>query len=171
MNGSTQLVLRSTTRGRRWSTSLFPYPIQSCGEAELLATSRTSAVLIDSTSQFPVLHSADGGATWHDVGLPLLPGRHRLAPRTGPGGVTALPDGSLLLAPGQGSPGGWDLLRRGAVAWCRLRSPARAQQRGSQLTPVTVVGDRLWWLTGALPGSAAPTLPAVHTSPLSALSC
>jgi hypothetical protein len=168
MNGSTQSVLTSTDGGRRWSAPPFPYPVQSCGEAELVATSSTSELLIDSTSEFPVVRSTDAGATWHDVGLPLPAGARRLPLRTGPGGLTVLPDGSLLLAAATGHSGGWQLLRHGARSWCPVRTPNPAQQRRTQLTPVTVIAGRLWWLTGTPDSSGAPAVDQVN---LSALAC
>jgi len=46
--------------------------------------------------------------------------------------------------------------------------PDRAQQRANQLTPLTVIGDQLWWLTGT-PQTSTP--PAAHQFALSALAC
>ena len=159
MNGAFQPVARSSDAGRSWSQLGFPYEVQACGEAEVVATSARSALLVDSTSPFPVLRSGDDGITWHDVGLPRRPGH---------GGITVLPDGSLLMAGGLGYSGAWELLRRGARSWCRLRAPDRAQQRANQLTPLTVIGDQLWWLTGT-PQTSTP--PAAHQFALSALAC
>jgi hypothetical protein len=160
MNGSIQWVLRSTNGGRQWSALDFPYAVQSCGEAELIATSPTSELLVDSSSTYPVLGTSDAGATWHDIAIPRPPAR---------GDVAVLPDGSLLVTHGVGYSGPWKLLRHGARAWCTVRTPAAAVQRRFQLTPVTVISDILWWLTG--PAANPDTAPAANQVPLSALRC
>jgi len=57
----------------------------------------------------------------------------------------------------------------GRRPWCVLRAPARIGQHRYPLSPPTVIGGRLLWLTGpAADPEAAPTLDQV---PLSALSC
>ncbi|HEY5428757.1 MAG TPA: hypothetical protein VIK04_06525, partial [Solirubrobacteraceae bacterium] len=156
MNGTFQPVLRSSDGGRSWSPIGFPYEVQGCDEAGLAVTSSRSALLVDSTAQFPVLRTTDGGIAWHDVGLP---------PRPGHGEISVLPDGSLLSAAAPGDVAPWALLRRHPRGWCRLRTPDRAQQGASLLTPVTVIGDQLWWLTGTT------TAPAVHRLAIAALAC
>jgi hypothetical protein len=90
---------------QRWSSLGFPYPVRACGGAALVAVSKTSELLVDATSTYPVLRTTDRGVTWHDVAIPRRPGL---------GGITVLPDGSLLTAHGLGYEGRWELLRRGA---------------------------------------------------------
>jgi hypothetical protein len=160
MDGIMQTLVRSTDGGSRWSALDFPYPVQSCGEAELVATSPTSELLIDSTSTYPVLRTSDGGATWRDVALPR---------RGANGDLTVLPDGSLIMADGPGDSGPWKLLARGRRAWCVLRAPTGMTRHHVQVAPPTVIGGRLWWLTGSLDSTTTPA--AVQDLPLSALSC
>jgi hypothetical protein len=160
MNGSMQTLLRSRDGGAGWTALDFPYPVQDCGEAELVATSPTSELLVDSTSTYPVLRTSDGGATWHDVGLPR---------RGGDGDLTVLPDGSLVMADGLGYSGPWKLLGQGRRAWCELPAPTRTERGHVQVGAPTVVGDRIWWLTGSLDSSTAA--PALQQMPLSALRC
>jgi hypothetical protein len=160
MNGGLQTVLRSADGGRRWSPLDFPYPVQDCATAELVATSRTSALLVDSTSTYPVLRTTDGGIAWRDVTLP---------PRGGGGDLTVLPDGSLLMSHGIQYQGRWKLLRRGARAWCELSRPAGALQRRFQLSAPVVIDGALWWLTG--PADNPDASPTVSQLPLAALSC
>ncbi len=160
MNGTIQTVLRSTDGGSRWSPLDFPYAVQGCVEAEFVATAPRTALLVDSASTYPVLRTTDGGATWHDIAIPRPPVR---------GDLTVLPDGSLVLADGVGYSGPWKLLAPGRRAWCVLRAPARIGQHRYPLSPPTVIGGRLLWLTGpAADPEAAPTLDQV---PVSALSC
>ena len=107
-----------------------------------------------------MLRTTDGGATWRDVALPR---------RGGNGDVTVLPDGSLVMADGLGYSGPWKFLGRGRRAWCVLRAPTRTEQGSLQVAPPTVIGGRLWWLTGSLDSSTAA--PALQDLPLSALRC
>lgn len=166
MNGSSQPLLRSADGGRRWTTLGFPYAVQSCEPAELAATSPRSELLVDSQSQYPLMRTVDGGRSWTDVGVPRLHGgAGQLQPGYGQGGLTVLPDGSLLFAGGAYA---WEWLRHAARAWCRLRSPARPAQRTGELAPVTAIGGELWWLTFASVGPFSATL---HSLPLSALAC
>jgi len=78
-------------------------------------------------------------------------------------GIVVLADGSLLRT---GDASGWELLRDGARAWCRVRTPGAAAQRRPQVTPPTVIGADLWWLSGG-PGS----VPAPERVALAGLSC
>ncbi len=160
MNGSMQTLLRPRDGGTGWATYDFPYPVQACGEAELVATSPSSELLLDSTSTYPVLRTSDGGVTWHDVALPR---------RGGDGDLTVLPDGSLVMADGLGYSGPWKLLARGRRAWCELPAPTRTERGRFQVAAPTVIGDRLWWLTGSLDSSNSTA--ALQQVPLSALRC
>lgn len=159
MNGTMQTLLRSTSGGRRWSSLEFPYAVQACGESELVVTSPRSELLVDSMGTYPVLRTNDAGATWQDLAIP----------RPARGNITVLPDGSLLVAHGIQYQGRWKLLRRAARRWCTVRTPGPALQRRYEITPVTVIADKLWWLTGPpADPEGAPTLDQV---PLAALSC
>lgn len=160
MNGSMQTLLGSRDDGAGWTAYDFPYPVQACGEAELVATSPSTELLVDSTSTYPVLRTSDGGATWHDVALPR---------RGGDGDLTVLPDGSLVMADGLGYSGPWKLLARGRRAWCELPAPTRTERGRFQVAAPTVIGDRLWWLTGSPDTSTSAA--ALQQIPLSALGC
>lgn len=169
MNGSQQALLRSTDSGVRWSSLTFPSAVQACDTAELAATP-AGLLVVDSLSQYPVMRTTDGGSVWSDVGLPRLHGGPgQLQVGFGQGGLTLLPDGSLLFAGGSYP---WELLRPGARAWCAVTTPARAAQRSGAQAPVAAIGAALWWLTfpmpSAGPGSAIPT---AHSLALSSLAC
>jgi hypothetical protein len=155
MNQVTQPLLRSTDGGVRWSEPALPDQVQACAEAELVATSARTELLIDSMSRFPLQATTDGGATWRDIGLPPAPGERSYGLGEGPGGITALPGGDLLLSGGQGYRGGWELLRHGSHAWCAVRTPSAQIQNLPQLSSLSVIGNELWWLTGTY--GAPPT--------------
>jgi hypothetical protein len=160
MDGGEQMLLRSTGGGASFTPRDFPYPVQDCGEAELVATSGTSELLVDSDSTYPVLRTSDGGMSWHDIAIPRAPARANLG---------VLPDGSLLATGSVGYTGRWRLLRRDTQAWCTVRSPAAAVQRRSMISSPTVIAGTLWWLSGP-PGNPDGT-PVAERVPLSSLSC
>jgi hypothetical protein len=160
MNGTTQALLRSSDGGRRWSALDFPYPVQACWRAQLIATSPRSELLVDSTSDYPVLRTTDAGTTWHDVAIPKAPVD---------GNITALPGGALLVTRTLGVTGPWRLLRHGATRWCTVKMPSAAAQRRFQLAPPAAIAQTLWWLTG--PAANPDAAPAINQLALSALSC
>ena len=166
MNEVTQPLLRSTDGGVRWSQPPLPDQAQACAETELAATSARRELLVDSISRFPLQATTDGGATWHDIGLPPAPGEQSYGLGEGPGGITALPDGDLLLSGGQGYRGGWELLRPRSRAWCAVRTPPAQIQALRQRSSLTLIGRELWWLTGAY-----NTPPAAHHDAFSTVSC
>ena len=141
MNGVQQALLRSTDGGRRFTELELPDPLQACADGGVYATSAHDELLLDTISPYPVLRSSDGGASWHDIGVPRAAGQRQFA---GPGGLSLLSDGSLL----RSGTGGWQLLRHGAGAWCAVRSPSPALTRQPQLSAVTQIGGELWWLSG-----------------------
>jgi hypothetical protein len=160
MDGGEQTLLRSTDSGAGFTPRDFPYPVQDCGEAELVATSATSELLVDSDSTYPVLRTGDGGASWHDIAIPRPPARANLG---------VLPDGSLLATGSEGYSGRWRLLRGGTHAFCTVRSPGPGVQRRAEISPPTVIAGTLWWLSGP-PGNPGGA-PAVQQIPVASLSC
>jgi hypothetical protein len=162
-----QALLRSSDAGHSWTPPAVPDQIYPCGEAELFPTGTRAVLLVNSLSPYTVVRSTDGGVSWSYVALPRIPG----APAGqgvgfGPSGITVLPDGSLLLTGGFGYLGGWLLLAHDARAWCAVHSPGAPIQRAPLMTPITVIGSELWWLTGGS-GSAL----VAHELPASALAC
>jgi hypothetical protein len=161
MNGVQQALLRSTDDGRRFTEPELPNPLQACADGGVYATSAHDELLLDTISPYPVLRSSDGGASWHDIGVPRAAAQQQFA---GPGGLSLLSDGSLL----RSGSGGWQLLRHGARRWCRLRTPEPALTRLPQLSAVTQIGSQLWWLSGT--EAADPPRTLEHVA-LSSLNC
>jgi hypothetical protein len=167
MNGTAQGVLRSGDGGHNWAQPPWPTAVQACAPAELVATSNSTELLIDSESPYTLRRSTDGGATWADIGLPPLPGEQPgagLGP--GPAGITVLADGSLLATGARANTRSWELLRPGATSWCPVRGLAAGVQRSAAFAQVILIGDQLWWLSGT--DGPAPT--AHHLSAVG-LSC
>jgi len=168
-----QPLLRSTDRGERWTQPPLPDAVQACGDAQLLATSSHSLLLVDSASQYELVGSSDGGASWRVLGVPPIPGVERASfpaatggeggLEAGSGGLTLLGGGALLET---GATRSWHLLRAGARAWCTVSSLPSRLMRAFQLSPITVIGDRLWWLSGIYDNSAE-----IHDVPAASVSC
>ena len=146
-----QPLLRSADGGVSWLQPVLPDQVDACGEVALVATGRDSALLVNSLSPFPLLETTDGGLTWEDVALPALPG----APGGPllPGGITMLPNGSLLLTGGTRR---WQLLEPGARKWCRMWTPVA---RLPQISALTVIGEDVWWLAGNFDAPNAEVIP------------
>jgi hypothetical protein len=165
-----QELLRSTDGGRHWRRPALPDQLYPCGETGLSITGPRTALLVNSSSPYTLERTTDGGVTWNVVTVPRAPGQIAgTGLGFGPGGITALPDGGLLLTGSSGNqahPPGWLLLRPGGRAWCPVGAPAPRLQHAPQLTPVTVIGSALWWLTGTYDRP-----PAVNRLPVAAVTC
>lgn len=177
MGVSTQYVLRSTDGGRNWRSSPTLTPAQfACGEGTLVGIKRASALLVDALSTYPIQRTTDAGASWGNVSVPLPNDLSQAISSGGlndfgPGGITVLPNGGLLLSGGDPSTGGWKLLRPGARRWCDVSGYARAWQLAVQASSITVIGGNLWWLTYGAPTGNHPAPLRVHKLPLSAVRC
>jgi hypothetical protein len=141
-----QPLLRSMDGGVRWLQPPLPDRVQPCSAAQLLAISAQDALLVNSSSPFPLTRTTNGGATWEDIALPAVPGAPPYPFGLVPGGITALPDGDLLLT---GQQPRWHLLRRGAKTWCAVHIPPARIQALPQVSSLTLIGRELWWLTGS----------------------
>lgn len=177
MNGTSQVLLRSSDGGRSWRSPRWPGAVQACTSATVAAPSASTELLIDSGSRYLARLSTDAGAHWEVLGVPALPG----APRgsgvdPGDGGVVLLPDGALLAWRSGGDPTrlSWDLLTPGAKRWCSATGAVGTSTDSSMPAsswPV-VLSDQLWWQTlTSSPGGLASTSVATHHEALSAIRC
>ncbi|HTX01863.1 MAG TPA: hypothetical protein VMD59_23975 [Acidimicrobiales bacterium] len=135
-----QLIVQQGGRLVEGGSSPLQVAPDTCAPSALAGTGASSALVVDSQSQFPLLETSDGGGSFVPVALPLL----RLAGSGGPSvlgqgasysvsgaGLVLLPSGALLattsglpdatLAAGSGSgpvSGHWELLAPHATRWC-----------------------------------------------------
>jgi hypothetical protein len=173
---STQYVLRSGDRGRSWLRSpiLDPGPF-ACGDAQLSSLGGRRELLVNAISPYPLQLSSDGGVSWHNLSMP--PPARLQAPSVGlsndfgPGGITVLPDGALLLTGGGAYTGGWQLLKPRATSWCEVAGGHATWQFAPQASAITLIAGRLWWLTYGQSSGNAPTPIHRHTLPLAAVHC
>jgi hypothetical protein len=178
MGFSTQYVLRSTDGGHSWRRAPILDPARlACGDAQLVATGPDSDLLVNALSLYPVQRTIDGGATWRNVSVPPPKGLQvadfdsQGLGDFGPGGITLLPNGGLLLTGGGVYKGRWQLLRPGGKRWCEVAGARQTWQFASQASSITVIGRELWWLTFGSARANRPTPLHVHRLPLSAVRC
>jgi hypothetical protein len=174
MGISTQLVLRSSDADNSWRQAPVLDPqMFACGDAQLGSIATGETLVVNAISPYPLQLSGDDGATWTNVRMPL-PARLQ-APQQlqdfGPGGITWLPDGALLLTGGGAYRGGWQLLTPGSRHWCTVAGYTGTWQFTPQASRLTVIGADLWWLSYGNTPPHGPTPIHVHTLPLSAVRC
>lgn len=162
--GAYQAVLGSVSDGRAWALSATVDWPNGCAAAAVLVTGPRTALLVNSTSQFPLSETTDGGLRWVDVGVPSIHGHGYLRGTYGPGGLTLLPSGALLDS-GDGGP--WRLLPAHANRWCTVSGVPPAVQALQQNGPATAAAGQLWWQVW----NGASTGPVAEHVPLSALTC
>jgi hypothetical protein len=172
---STQLVLRSDNGGRSWRPSpILPSNPFACGDAQLASIGGSRELLVNAISAYPLELSSDNGASWSNLDMPV-PARLGNAGNQledfGPGGITLLPDGGLLLTGAGVYRGGWQLLRPGARRWCDVAGQHGTWQFQWQASRITLIGPRVWWLTDGPPRRHGGTPTLVHELPLSAIHC
>ena len=178
MGVSTQYVLRSADGGHSWRRAPILDPARlACGDAQLVATGPGSDLLVDALSLYPIQRTIDGGATWRNVSLPA-PNHLDVGDfdsqglgAFGPGGITLLPKGGLLLTGGGVYNGSWQLLRPGAKHWCAVAGDTTSRQFAQQASVITPVGGDLWWLAYGKFSRGKATPIGVHKLPLSAVRC
>jgi hypothetical protein len=133
-----QWLERSSDGGVTWSPPAWPERVDvgHQGPAELVALSARTVALLAPGGPYPLRLSQDGGAQWHVISMPAIPGLGFTLP---PGATLQwLPSGDLLLTPLAGPA---RLLLPGATTWCAVASttlPAAVQP--------AVIATRLWWL-------------------------
>jgi photosystem II stability/assembly factor-like uncharacterized protein len=154
-----QYVMISGNGGQTWT---FPGPsveLRAQGPDELAAFSNAGALLVSSSSDFPVQVTHDAGNNWEPVTLPDLPGAGSGVPFPA---LQLLPDGSLLALPEGGV---WQLLAPGAAQWCAIGATGLPDQ------PIafTAAGAQVWWLTQPDTGSGQSPQPV--SAPLTSLRC
>jgi hypothetical protein len=175
MGFAEQVLISSNDGGLSWSDqNVFDNVLMPCGEAEVFTIPSGAEVLVNTLSPYTIERSTDGGVSWRYIAMPSPIGLEAGLSQGlgfGPGGLTVLPNGSLLLTGGNVYTGGWELLSAGGHAWCRVTAPPASLQTAQQVSPITVVGDSLWWLTATGPkGQYGPTAEPQQV-PLSLLHC
>jgi hypothetical protein len=178
MNSSLQPLLvgpagATASTGVKWTSSSWITTVNSCFSQQLIVTSPHDLLLLDPSSEYPLLHSTDSGKSWSNYALPLIPG-------ASPGQYFASFGSSLLLAPNGSlfasvaSPSGQrqELFRLNpaATSWCQVPKvfPSKAPSYTFSTLRVNRT-DLLWSQTNNAQGAVAPS--GMHAVPLSQLRC
>src|SRR5437773_3655667 len=159
--GEWQAIEISSDGGRSWSSPGWPSRLSACTTSELVGLGSNSMVAVDQMGPYPLMSSSDGGSSWEDVALPLLPGADA-DPGNLQGSLQILPDGRLLLAGYR-----WYLLGSGATAWCSIAAAPPISNGEWSASPL-LIGDRLYW-SDPTAGAAVGVTP--RSFPISAVHC
>lgn len=159
--------------GVKWTSSSWITTVNSCVSPQLVVTSPRDLLLLDPSSQYPLLRSTSSGKTWSYVALPLIPGTN-YSPDRAPLGNSLLmaPDGSLFTAITTSSGQRQELFRLepSATSWCRVPGVFGSTTASGTVGPLRANGLDLIWNQTIYPNSGSPTS-SMHVVPLSSLSC
>jgi hypothetical protein len=177
MNGSPQPLLVGPSIGDavsdvKWHSS-WVTTVNSCYSQQLVVTSAHGLLLLDPSSQYPLLRSTDSGATWTYVAVPLVPGQCgsvNCAPLDS--SLLFTPDGSLLTIKPKdsGTEQKLFLLKPGASSWCQVRNPFGSSSLTLSVGPLRVDGADLLWSQSDNPNNANSVW-TMRDVPLSHLTC
>jgi len=160
MNGTAQLLLRSTNGGRTWSVPTWPLVVQACGPAQIVSLTKQKVLLVETASPYPLLYSGNGGKTFEDIGIPPLdakssangeplPGEPLQGKGNfgeGPGGLLALPNGALLYS---GYPSGnapsLELLNPRGSRFCTVKNLSRVNLSQLVSSHLQLIGSYIYW--------------------------
>jgi hypothetical protein len=177
MNGANQPLLVGPAHGTaggsvRWTDSTWVTNVNSCFSQQLVATSAHGLLLLDPSSQYPLLQSIDSGRTWTYRTLPSIKGFGYGADSVPQSNYLLMaPDGSLFAT--QTIPAGTRQelfrLKPGATSWCQVPN-ALHWVVGATVTSMRVTSTDLVWNQSVYPSSGNPTS-SMHVASLASLRC
>ena len=177
MNPSPQSLLvgpagATADAGVRWSYSSFVTTLNSCASPELVATSPHDLVLLDASSQYPLVRSTDSGAEWTNVSLPAFPVNYGLDSIPSSNSLVLGANGALLESVTTPSGIGQQLWRLdpGATSWCQVPGVFGSPAAYRSIGPLRSSGSALMWAQVNFPANV-PETSSTHVAQLSALRC
>ena len=178
MNGSPQPLLQgptgsTATSGVRFGDTSWSSTVNSCFSQQLVVSTRTKLLLLDSSSQYPLQESTTSGRTWFYVAVPRIAAADYNGQYTPLGNTLALaPDGSLFAVVSPASTQTEDLFRLypGASKWCEVPKVFPGNFTSVSIGPLRVTNTDLVWSELAYPNNGAETS-SMHDVSLASLSC
>jgi hypothetical protein len=177
MNGSSQALLIGSNAARggpgfTWRDSSWPSTVNGCFAQQLVATSSRDLLLLDPSSQYPLLRSTDGGIAWSSFALPSNDGE--TFTDGAPLGATLVmaPDGSLFAAQTSTSGMRQTLLRLypGAARWCEVPGELGVSAAVGVVSAMRVSPTDLVWTQVRSPATG-PESASTHVVAFSRLHC
>jgi hypothetical protein len=178
MNGSPQSLLvnpsgASARSGVKWKSSSWVATVNSCFSQQLAVTSPHDVMLLDPSSQYPLLQSTNSGQTWTYVALPIIPGTS-YGPDNIPMSSFLLlaPDGSLFATVTSRSGLRQELfrLKPRATSWCQVPKIFGVSAASGSVGPLRTRGMDLVWSQTVYPNSG-PATSRTYVVPLESLHC
>jgi len=162
--------------GVKWASSLWVVSVNGCVSQQLVVTSPHDLLLLDPSSQYPLLRSTNAGENWTYFALPLIPGMN-YGPDSIPreNSLVLAPNGVLFAADTIPSGQRQELFRLNpmATSWCQVPHAFAAAFPASTYVsygPLRVNRSDLLWSESISPSGTAPTT-SMHAAPLSSLGC
>lgn len=150
MNGSMQALLGLDHRvasGVTWNNSSWVTSVNDCFAQQLVVTSSRGLLLLDASSQYPLLRSSNSGRSWSNVALPPIPGM-QYGPDSVPiaNQVLFAPDGSLYASMTLPSGTRQELFRLtpSATSWCQIPKILGSASTGTIGTLRVSATDLIW---------------------------
>jgi hypothetical protein len=170
MSQDTQTLLlgpagETAASGVKWRDSTWVTSVNSCFSQQLVASTSRDLLLIDPSSEYPLLRSTNSGVTWTNWELPSIPAANYgldSVPLTN--SMVLAPDGSLFASVTTPAGNRQELYRLypGATSWCQIPS-VYGTTAPDLIQPLRVgVADLLW-------AQSAPS--SMHSVPYAKLTC
>jgi hypothetical protein len=175
MNGSSQPLLvgpahAGAGHGVRWTPSSWMLQLNSCFSQQLVATSDRDVMLLDASSQYPLIESTSSGEHWTNIVLPKVPGTN-YGEDSIPTSNTLLlaPDGSLFSVVTNASGLRQELFRLypSATSWCHVTRAFGGSVAAVTVDLVRVNATELLWTQSDTQGTSSSR----HVAPLTSLGC
>jgi len=175
MNGSMQPLLvgpahAGAATGVRWTPSSWVVQLNSCFSQQLAATSNHGVMLLDPSSQYPLIESTSSGEHWTNVVLPRVPGTDYGEDSIPTSNALLLaPDGSLFSVVTNASGMRQELFRLypSATSWCHVTDAFGGSVAAVTVNLVRVDATQLIWSQSTPNGTSLSR----HVAALSDLRC
>ncbi len=178
MNASPQSLLQGHSgaiarSGMKWVTTFWTPTVNSCFSPQLAVNSLHDLMLLDPSSQYPLMRSTNSGQTWTSIQLPQF-----TAADFGPGSIQLgnslllAPNGSLFTVATAASGGRQGLFRLepGATKWCPVPKVLDVNDSSETIGSLRTSQTDLIWIQTNYPNGGNSTS-SIHVVPLSSLRC